>query len=261
LRLVQILQDVNQSVKIAQDQQKHEEIASNLDISMLKGYSQIIGVSNHELSQELTPQKLIHYGILKFNNTNHDCLLFERFFVITTRSTRQFILKIETVKTEVFTETGSVDTISETIYPVMQIDHNFNISLDGVKEEQFEFTIESTLPKQKLLVKCPLLGDKKGWIKAIDDALLSQKTLRHRSGLQCSSVHISEATSTPTSSDNGVIYDFRTGDLKPYERNNNGSDVKLNRHCSVLEGLKNENSDDFFDNVLDDFDKILAKYS
>ena len=150
-RFVQILQDVNQSVKIAQDQDKHEEIASNLDISMLKGYSQIIGISIQELSYELTPQKLIHYGVLKFNNKNHDCLLFEKFFVMTTvRSTRrEYILKVETVKTEVFNETGSMESISETIYPVMRIDDNFGI--DGNEENQFEFTEIKSLFKKTFI--------------------------------------------------------------------------------------------------------------
>ena len=113
--------------------------------------------------------------------------------------------------------------------------------------------IESTLPRQKLLVKCPLLGDKKGWMKAFDEALASQKTLRYRNGLQCSSIHVSDTTSTPSSSENGWLYDLKEG---------KSSEIKVNRQCSILEGLKRDQSDDdFFDNVLDDFDKIMAKYS
>ena len=116
--------------------------------------------------------------------------------------------------------------------------------------------IQSRLPKQKLMVKCPLVGDKKSWMKAFDDALTSQKVgstqVKYRNGLQCSSVHISETTSTPTSSEKSV----KLISSSP------SREIKVNRQCSILEGLKHENqSDDFFDNVLDDFDKILAKYS
>ena len=102
-RFEEIVRDVNDAVKKAENQQKHEEIAENLDIRTLKEFKEMKTLIN------LRPTNLIHYGVLNFNNNDYQCLLFENVFVMTTmRVTRQYILK-------------PTNFMGQTIYPVMRI--------------------------------------------------------------------------------------------------------------------------------------------
>merc|ERR1712174_158865 len=68
----EILVDVNSAVKIFQDQQKHQEIAEQLDVSVMREYKEM-----RPIIFNLVPTNLYHYGVLNFNRQNYDCLLFE----------------------------------------------------------------------------------------------------------------------------------------------------------------------------------------
>ena len=166
----EILLDVNSSVKLAQDQQKHEEIANNLDLSILRDYPEM-----EEICRTVIPKNLTHYGILRLQipelesqsqnqNQNHqklnnyDCLLFENVFVMTTmRAPRQYTLKPVKLKEQV-------------IFPVMRITHEIIVTEDD-SCDNFQFILQSSHPKQNLLLKCNLPHEKLEWIEALQKVI------------------------------------------------------------------------------------------
>ena len=115
----EILVDVNSAVKIFQDQQKHQEIAEQLDVSVMREYKEM-----RPIIFNLVPTNLYHYGVLNFNRQNYDCLLFENVFVMTTvRSpgSRQYVLK-----------PAELPNSNKLIFPVMRINYRTKIYGDFI---------------------------------------------------------------------------------------------------------------------------------